>query len=79
MEDKVVLNKEVTKINWKSTENQKVNVECRDGSTYSADHVIVTVSVGVLKHIHEKTFQPLLPDYKVRLNFYCATITVCLD
>lgn len=41
-----------------------VRVECKDGSSYSADHVICTVSLGVLKERHLSMFEPLLPRWK---------------
>jgi monoamine oxidase len=59
---------EVTKIKWNNLfgENKnKVAVECSDGSVYVADHVIVTVSLGVLKERGEAMFQPALPAQKL--------------
>lgn len=41
------------------------------GQLYKADHVIVTVSIGVLKEKYKSLFIPPLPDYKVN------TIKVC--
>lgn len=38
---------------------------CTDHSRYSADHIIVTVSVGVLKQNYKNWFRPELPSYKV--------------
>ncbi|KAF5299813.1 hypothetical protein FQR65_LT09335 [Abscondita terminalis] len=61
IDDKILLNKEVEQILWKSDE---VVVKCKDGSTYSADYVIVTVSLGVLKHRHDTLFTPKLPADK---------------
>ncbi|KAL1489563.1 hypothetical protein ABEB36_013516 [Hypothenemus hampei] len=58
---KVILNKEVTKILWQDN----VKVECSDGSLYCGDHVILTVSVGVLKNLHKNAFVPSLPSFKV--------------
>lgn len=60
---KTLLNKEVTTIEWK---NVKPKVVCRDGTSYSADHVIVTVSLGVLKECAKTLFEPPLPGYKLR-------------
>lgn len=37
-----------------------VRVECADGSVYDANHVICTVSLGVLKAKHSTLFQPTL-------------------
>lgn len=36
-------------------------VECGDGSSYSGDHVICTIPLGVLKEHHLSMFEPLLP------------------
>lgn len=57
----VKLNQTVEHISW---QRPKPLVRCADGSTYEADHVIVTVSIGVLKHLNN-LFQPKLPDYKM--------------
>ncbi|XP_077426335.1 spermine oxidase [Vanacampus margaritifer] len=40
-------------------------VECEDEEWIMADHVIVTVSLGLLKHNHEAMFSPSLPEDKV--------------
>ncbi|XP_020277702.1 peroxisomal N(1)-acetyl-spermine/spermidine oxidase-like [Pseudomyrmex gracilis] len=40
-------------------------VKCCDGEEFPADYVIVTVSLGVLKHQHSKLFCPGLPAEKV--------------
>lgn len=45
---------------------EKVTVTCVDGSTYTADHVIFTASLGVLKDRHQTLFTPKLPDKKVK-------------
>lgn len=42
-----------------------VRVECANGSTYYADHVICAVPLGVLKERHAEMFVPALPQYKV--------------
>ncbi|XP_044284983.1 spermine oxidase [Varanus komodoensis] len=42
-----------------------VLVECEDCEFILADHVIVTVSLGVLKKHHENLFHPQLPEEKV--------------
>ncbi|XP_066261243.1 spermine oxidase-like [Euwallacea similis] len=65
LEKLVIMNKEVTKIIWTGNKNAQVNIKCSDGSSYSGDHVIVTVSVGVLKEIYSTAFDPVLPDYKI--------------
>lgn len=47
IENKMLFNKFVTKIKWNDG-NESI-VYCDDGTNYKADHVIVTVSLGVLK------------------------------
>ncbi|KAG8546438.1 hypothetical protein GDO81_018919 [Engystomops pustulosus] len=42
-----------------------VFVECEDYEFIPADHVIVTVSLGVLKKHHDNLFHPRLPEDKV--------------
>lgn len=55
--------KDVTKIKWSG--EQSITVECLDGSVYDADHVILTVSLGVLKEKHSTLFEPALPSEKI--------------
>lgn len=43
-----------------------ISVECSDGSLYTANHVIVSFSLGVLKKMHEILFKPSLP-YSMQL------------
>lgn len=59
---KVLLNKKVTNIKWKS---EKCIITTADQSTYNADHVIVTIPLGVLQAHHKTLFSPKLPDKKV--------------
>ncbi|XP_044740336.1 spermine oxidase-like [Chrysoperla carnea] len=67
LDDKILLNKEVTNIVWNTDSNQNgVKVKCTDGSEYKADHVIVTVSLGVLKERINSLFKPELPLTKLR-------------
>lgn len=42
-----------------------VRVECANGATYYADHVICAVPLGVLKETHAEMFAPALPQYKL--------------
>lgn len=42
-----------------------VRVECTNGATYLADHVICAVPLGVLKEHHAQMFAPPLPQYKL--------------
>lgn len=62
IENYIEFNKVVTKINWS---DQVISIECLDGSKFEADHVICTVSLGVLKEKHERIFEPKLPAKKV--------------
>lgn len=59
-----MLNKQVTTINW---DNKKhlVEVTCSDGTKYEAEHVIVTLSLGVLKRQYAEMFTPQLPQDKM--------------
>lgn len=61
-EEKLLLNKEVSKITW--DREGMVSVEGSDGTKYLAKHVIFTPSVGVLKNVGEKLFEPELPESK---------------
>lgn len=69
----IKLGRKVEKIEWKIVENgnddRPVKLHFCDGSTMSADHVIVTVSLGVLKRgIGQdcNMFDPPLPESKIR-------------
>ena len=58
------MNKKVVSVKWNHDhDNSAVLVKCSDGSCYEADHVIITVSLGVLKASRE-LFQPCLPSSK---------------
>ncbi|KAI7805915.1 peroxisomal N(1)-acetyl-spermine/spermidine oxidase [Triplophysa rosa] len=69
----VSYNKQVKCIHWNNTKDEPdttatsgpVKIECVDGKTFAADHVIVTVSLGYLKK-HKDTFlSPSLPLNKL--------------
>ncbi|XP_037045061.1 protein anon-37Cs-like [Bradysia coprophila] len=62
VESKILLNKEVENIDW---DGDVINLHCTDDTTYSADYVIFTGSLGVLKHRHDTLFTPELPDRKI--------------
>lgn len=59
--DKILFGKEVQRVD---REDGEVVVRCGDGSSYRADHVIVTVSLGVLKKHGAEMFNPPLPQNK---------------
>ncbi|CAG9577555.1 unnamed protein product [Danaus chrysippus] len=61
----IKLNKEVKLIKWPRDSPGDVEVSCVDGSVFTADNVIVTVSLGVLKERYKTLFLPQLPDDKV--------------
>ncbi len=44
--------------------NGAVRIECSDGASYTADHVVCTMSLGHLKVNHWKMFDPPLPEAK---------------
>ncbi|XP_050678622.1 uncharacterized protein LOC126974920 [Leptidea sinapis] len=60
----IKLNTEVTQIKWPRDTTGNVEVVCKDGSTYTASNVIVTLSLGVLKE-RIKMFRPPLPEQKI--------------
>ncbi|KAH0871387.1 hypothetical protein HID58_078409 [Brassica napus] len=65
----IQLNRTVAKIEWESCEECPVKLHFSDGSVVFADHVIVTVSLGVLKAGIESDdegglFSPPLPEFK---------------
>lgn len=45
---------------WKKLAN--ISVKCADGSSYTADHVLVTFPLGILKKTHQQLFKPGLPQ-----------------
>jgi len=51
-------------VKYSTTQDNKVNVTCKDESSYEADHVLSTVSLGVLKEQHLRLFHPHLPGRK---------------
>lgn len=73
-DEKIKLNTAVRKIHWgdlatASSGSQRADdmvcVECENGDIYYADHVIVTVSLGVLKANCDRMFHPALPQKKL--------------
>lgn len=63
IKEKIVFNKRVKRITWDQT---PVHVSCTDGKTYTADQVLVTVSLGVLKENFASLFAPSLPQRKIQ-------------
>lgn len=61
LDGKLHLKTEVTKIIQR---DGGIDVLCKDGSNFTADLVIVTVSLAVLKERHESLFHPTLPQHK---------------
>lgn len=64
--DVVRYGKEVTKISFNANAEPTVEVKCADGSVYSAHHVLVTFSLGVLKANQLQLFEPALPPLTQR-------------
>ncbi|KAJ3289171.1 hypothetical protein HDU79_004262 [Rhizoclosmatium sp. JEL0117] len=54
----------------------RVTVKCKDGSSYTADYVICSFSLGVLQN-HDVKFTPTLPSWKLQAinQFHMATYT----
>ena len=46
-------------------DDYRVFVECENGQKYYANHVIITVSLGVLKAMCDRMFEPQLPQDKL--------------
>lgn len=53
----------MTNIQWNQN---RAMVRCADNSVYTAEYVIFTPSLGVLKAHHDSLFTPRLPDWKVK-------------
>lgn len=70
-DQKILLNHQVTQLSWKQPHNPDnansfdVCVECQNGKRVYADHVIVTISLGVLKKYASRMFNPQLPNFKL--------------
>lgn len=80
--DTIRFNQHVLKINWSDSnrsmgkQESPVRLICQDGTSWQADHAIVTVSIGYLKKHHKTLFHPLLPRYKTdaieNIGFGCT-------
>ncbi|KAJ0169684.1 hypothetical protein K1T71_014869 [Dendrolimus kikuchii] len=62
----VKLNTEVVHVQWPQDPRERVKVTTKDGTVYTADNVIITLSVGVLKECYHSLFTPMLPDAKIK-------------
>ena len=69
--EKIRFNKEVSLVDY-SSEDQ-VEIHTSDGEIFKANHVIVTVSLGVLKENHKNFFRPELSIRKQR----CIQVDYC--
>lgn len=58
-----MFNKLVSKIEYAG--DGQVKIKTSDGSDYTADYVIFTPSLGVLKANHKSLFEPNLPANKI--------------
>ncbi|KAM8711413.1 hypothetical protein ACLKA7_000536 [Drosophila subpalustris] len=68
LKDCIDFNTRVLKINWDRFDGT-VQISCENSKQYMADHVVVTVSLGVLKK-NPLLFEPLLPLAKRKaINF----------
>lgn len=63
LEGKLFLNTEVQQVDWSGI---GIIVKCKGGKVYFCDHLILTVSLGVLKERYKSLFYPPLPDDKRR-------------
>lgn len=73
VDSKIILNSNVVNIKRVSDiyGDEKVYVNCANGKSYVAEHVIVTVSVGVLKAQYSTLFTPALSPEKITaINSY---------
>ncbi|XP_055380939.1 spermine oxidase-like isoform X2 [Condylostylus longicornis] len=61
---KILFKKKVQNICWSRNKGEKIKIVCSDSEEILADHVICTVSLGVLKRENE-IFQPKLPKEKL--------------
>lgn len=61
-----ILNSKVTCIEYADTTNEgQITVTTENGQVYKANHVILTVSLGVLKENYKSLFNPVLSDEKI--------------
>ena len=67
-----MLNTEVSLIQY-NLKDEKVIIKTTNGKTYCADHVIVTIPLGVLKEKYNTLFKPPLPEKKVKTIKVCSS------
>lgn len=65
LEQRVLFDRRVQRIIWNRNDS-RVELQLDNGESCVADHVIVTVSLGVLKEQHLQLFEPKLPVAKQR-------------
>ncbi|KAK3573932.1 hypothetical protein QTP86_033022 [Hemibagrus guttatus] len=71
--DIVLFNKPVKCIHWNSFHSRAsskgrtcpVAVECFNGETFEADHIILTIPLGYMKKHHDTLLNPPLPQHKL--------------
>lgn len=59
------LDHKVDKIKWKTEGHDKVEIICSNGSSFTCDHLVSTLPLGVLKFQAQELFEPQLPQYKL--------------
>lgn len=64
LEKRILLNHRVENIDW--LQDKQVKIKCFNGQVITADHVICTTSLGVLKEFHSTLFTPPLPRQKIK-------------
>lgn len=74
VEQYIEFNKWVSNINWRSDDT--VTVTCDDKTTYNAQHVIVTIPLGVMKETYKTLFTPEPPPCKANSIQYLQFGTV---
>lgn len=51
--------------NATSSSDNRIKIECSDGSIHFCEHLICTIPIGVLKKNHSTMFEPMLPRSKI--------------
>lgn len=75
LSDCIDLNRRVLKIEWDRIDGT-VQITCDNSEIYIADHVVVTLSLGVLKK-NAMLFEPLLPQSKRKAINFIGFAHVC--